>query len=242
MAYDIVKKIQTLVAKAESTESASEAESIMVKVRDLLDRHGISLLTVARYANEYDPVGTSRDVYGFWAADNWMRKLSDAAGAYYGVRVIWTKVGNFTQIAVVGRESCRAAYTAMLPYLRGQVRRLANRGWAYHAYPTESKGRTQIGIALAYRLYALAKAKEEQAAAQNPPTPTAHKVVAGLNMLVPVDEIEIELAETFPHLRKVKVRTKARPSPAAIRDAARVNLADQLREQGAPNFVLGESK
>ena len=64
MAHDIVQKIQQMVAKAESTDSAAEAESIMVKVREMLDRHGISLLSVKRHANDYDPVATSRDIYG----------------------------------------------------------------------------------------------------------------------------------------------------------------------------------
>lgn len=235
MAHDIVKRIQQMVAKAESTDSAAEAESIMIKVRELLDRHGVSLLSVQQHANDYDPVATSRDIYGFWAADNWMRKLSDAAACYYGVRVVWSKEGNFTHIAAVGRESCRAAYTAMLPYLRGQINRLANQGWSRGDYPTVSKGRTQIGLALTYRLYALYHAKQAEAA-----QPT--RAAAGMNMLVPVDMVEIQLAEDFPNLKTHKEqKDRVRPSTKAIADAASINVADQLTKQGAPAYVIGKT-
>lgn len=237
MGHDIVKRVQQMVAKAESTDSAAEAESIMIKVRQMLDQHGISLLTVARYAGEYDPVGTTRGVYGFWAADNWMRKLSDAASWYYGVRVVWSKRGNYTEIAVVGRESCRAAYTAMLPYLRGQVNRLANQGWSRGHYPTVSKGRTQIGLALTYRLYALYWARDENAI-QDP----TGRVTAGINMLVPVDEVANQLAIDFPNVKSAReTKDRVRPSEAAIRAAAEISLAEQLKEQGAPSYVIGKS-
>jgi hypothetical protein len=234
MAYDIVKKIKAMVAKAESTDSMAEADTIMVMVREMLDKHGISLLSIRHTAVSEDPVGTSHEVDGFWAADNWVRKLSDAAASYYGVRVVWHKRGNYTTIAVIGRESCRAAFTAMLPYLRGQVRRFAQRGWANRHYASVSKGRTQIGLALCYRLYALKRAKEE--------APVSPKQAAGLNMLVPVDEIEIELASAFPNMKVIDLYKKvARPSAQAILDAAEINLADQLRAKGAPVFRLNKA-
>lgn len=235
MAYDIIEKIQQMVAKAESTDSMAEAETIMTMVRKMLDQHGISLLTITKHQRrDLDPVGTSRDVYGWWAADNWMRKLSAAAGDYYGVKVVWTKRGNKTDIAIVGRESCRAAYLAMLPYLRMQVNRLAKRGWHRYDYRSESVGRNQIGIALSYRLYALAAEKREE-------TETlSGKQGAGLNALIPVDEIEVEMREAFPALKEYALwRRAARPSKAAIAAAAEVSLADQLAKKGAPKYVVG---
>jgi hypothetical protein len=232
MAHDIVKKIQKMVALASSTDSMAEAESIMVKVRQLLDQHGITLLSIGEAsAVSDDPVGTSRDVYGFWAAEGWAKKLSAAAAEYYGVEVIWTKRGNFTQIAVVGRESCRAAFTAMMPYFRGQVRRLAQRGWANHHYRSMSVGASQIGTALTYRLFGLAAENRVQAA-----TPT--KAAAGMNMLVPVDEIQIETMEAFPRLKPVTIQSRVRVKHHAIEAARSIPLADQLRKEGAPEFVI----
>lgn len=237
MGQNIIARIQQLVAKADSTDSMAEAETIMVMVRKLLDAHGISLLEVAKFANDYDPVGTTNNIYGFWAADNWMRKLSSAAGKFYGVEVVWTKTAsqkNYTQIAVIGRESCRAAYAAMMPYLRGQVRRLASRGWMHYHYSSESKGRTQIGVALANRLYALAAEKEREARV---PGITG----SGMNMLVPVDMIAVVQREAFPDLKLVSLKTKARPNMHAVRAAATINLADQLRKEGAPALVIEKS-
>lgn len=236
MAYDIVDKIQQLVAKADSTDSAAEAESIMNKVRDLLEKHGISLLTISekeRRAN--DPVGTSRDVYGFWAAESWVKKLSDAAAIYYGVRIVWAKRGNYTQIAVIGRESARAAFTAMMPYLRGQVNRLGQRGYVYGDFQSVSKGRYQIGVALALRMYAMIRERNTVVAA-------SPKLTDGVNMLVPVDELDIELQEAFPDGKKAANLWKnvARPSYAAIMAAGEVNLAEQLDRAGVRPYLTGK--
>jgi hypothetical protein len=235
MAYDIVEKIQQMVAKAESTDSAAEAETIMNKVRDLLEKHGVSLLTITdRERRDLDPVGTSRDVYGFWAADSWVKKLSDAAAAYYGIRIVWTKRGNRTAIAAIGRESARAAFTAMMPYLRGQVNRLGQRGWANQDFPSVSKARHQIGIALALRMYAMVRERNRHVAA-------SPKLTDGMNALVPVDLLELEMQEAFPDIKMANLwKSVPRPSYAAIVAAGEVNLADQLDRAGAPKYITGK--
>lgn len=236
MAYDIVDQIQKMVAKAESTDSAAEAETIMNKVRELLERHGVSLLTITeRERRDLDPVGTSRDVYGFWAADSWVKKLSDAAASYYGVRIVWQKRGNYTQIAAIGRESARAAFTAMMPYLRGQVNRLGQRGWANHDFPSLSKARHQIGIALALRMYAMIRARTENVAA-------SPKLTDGMNALVPVDLVDLELKEAFPNVpENTRLWAKIkRPDHAAVIAAREVNLSEQLDRAGVPKYITGK--
>lgn len=231
MAWDVVKKIQAMVAKAESTPSLDEAETIMTMVRKMLDQHGISLLTIRNTVMSDDPVEVQEDVYGFWASDNWMKKLSDAAAHYYGVRIVWQKQGNYTHITVVGRESCRAAYAAMLPYLRLRVRRMAASGWRHGNYQSESRARTQIGIALAYRLYALVLAEQNR--------PRQATEAAGLNMLVPVDEMEQVLKEHFPGIKEAKLISKARPTRQAIEDASKINLGDQLNAEDFQRRIAG---
>lgn len=223
MAWDIVKKIQAMVAKAESTTSLEEAETIMIMVRKMLDHHGISLLTIRQTAASDDPVEVDRGVYGYWASDNWMKKLSVAAADYYGVRIVWTKEGNYTSISVIGRESCRAAYLVMLPYLRLRVMRQADSGWRNHKYATASRARTQIGIALSYRLHALA-------ALDNRKDRPAEEV-AGRNMLVPVDEISATLREAFPNAREATLVTRTKISRQAVRDAEEINLHDQMHSE-----------
>ena len=224
MAWDIVKKITAMVAKAEATSSLEEAETIMTMVRKMLDQHGITLLSISEAeARSADPVGTSRDVYGFWQSDSWMRRLAEAAAAYYGVRAVYRQEGNYNAIAIVGRESCRAAFTAMLPYLRLRVARLARNGYNNHLYPSNSRAKNMIGNALAHRLLALSAARynEEKAA--------TGKVAAGANALVPLDDMEIEMREQFPKARTVNPRNiTVRTSKQAIEDAASVDLNTQI--------------
>lgn len=230
MGVDIVERIQKLLAKADSTTSMEEAETIMTMVHGLLQKHGVSLLQVARYANEYDPVGTTDDAFTFWASDNWARRLSNAAGEYYGVRVIWFKRGNKTTITVVGRESCRAAFIAMMPYICKQVRRLAERGYYNYLYQSKGRGCTQIAIALGNRLYALAAVDER--------TQRPRKEDAGHRMLVPVDLVEQEMAQL--NVKMVGLKTKTFVTRQALRDAETVSLADQLRRDGVPVEMLNK--
>lgn len=225
MAWDIVKKISQMVAKAESTDSLAEAESIMMKVREMLDKHGVTLLSLSELeARSADPVGTSRDVLGYWAADGWMRRLSNAAAWFYGVQVVWTKQGNYTSIHVVGRESCRAAYVAMLPYLHIRVKRLASDGYYKNRYQSISRGRTAIGNALTHRLLILAAEKEDA------DTKLHGKQAKGVNALVPLDDLQIELREQFPEAREAQSRAHTtRLSLVAIADAATVDLNAQIK-------------
>lgn len=224
MAWDIVKKITAMVAKAESTASLEEAEAIMTMVRKMLDQHGVTLLSITEAeARSADPVGTSRDVYGYWQSDSWMSRLAEAAAWYYGVRAVYTRQGNYTAVAVVGRESCRAAFTAMLPYLRLRVGRLARNGYNNHHYPTISRAKSMIGNALAHRMLVLAS-KHERAEKD-----ATGKAAAGANALVPLDDMEIEMREQFPRVRESNPRNvKVRVTKQAILDAASVDLNTQI--------------
>lgn len=222
MAWDIVKKIKAMVAKAESTSSLEEAETIMVMVHKMLQEHGLTLLSIRHTVDSDDPVEVEKEVFGFWKAENWMRKLSHAVSLYYGVTVVWTAEGNYTHITAVGRESCRAAFVVMLPYLKLRVKRMAADGWRNHRYPSASKAQTQIGLALAHRLYALAAEAKRR--------PTTPREAAGMNMLVPVDAVKIELERAFPNAREIKTKSRVRINREAVADAASINLNDQLKD------------
>lgn len=223
MGQNIIARIKQMMAKAESTEFAEEADAIMEMVGRLMEAHGISLLQVADKAQELDPVEVDRDAFGFYASENWTKKLSHAVGRYYGVNVIWFRRRNWTETAICGRESCRAAYTAMMPYLVGQVRRLASAGAKNGHFSTTDVAKREIGNALCFRLWDLIR-KREQA-----PAP---KVASGMNMLVPVDEIEAATKQAFPDMRVVDVyRRTNRVSQEAVDAAAKINLADQLNKK-----------
>lgn len=223
MAYDIVRKLRQMVAKAASTPSPEEAETIMSMVRKLLDAHGISLLTITATAASDDPVEVDRDVGSYWASDGWFRRVSHALGIYYGVKVIWQEGGNKTRIHIVGRESCRVAYSLMLPYLKSAVTRTAKRGWREGRYASYSRARYQIGNALSYRVYALA---QEHAEAVTHPGRRG-----GENMLVPVDEIEMVTETELGFVRNLRNTGRAvKLSSSAIEDAKTISLAEQLRD------------
>lgn len=230
MGVDIVDRIQKLLAKANSTTSMAETETIMVMVHQLLTKHGISLLQVEKKANEYDPVGTDFDAFRFWAAENWARRLAVAAGEYYGVKVFWLKRGNLTTVMTVGRESCRAAFHFMMPYLVKQIRRLSERGVKSGHYESRTRGCTQVSIALGNRLLALAAVDDR--------SERGRKEQAGRNMLVPVDLVEQEIAESIGTPRMQTLRTKTFVTRQALRDAESVNLADQLRSDGVDPLLL----
>jgi hypothetical protein len=230
MGVDIVDRIQKLLAKANSTTSLAETESIMVMVQGLLTKHGISLLQVAQKADEYDPVGTDYEAFHFWAADNWSRRLAVAAGEYYGVRVFWRQAGNKTHVITVGRESCRAAFSMMTPYLCRQVRRLAERGVRSGHYLSQTRGCTQVSIALGNRLLALAAVDDR--------SERGRKEQAGRNMLIPVDLIEEEIKANLGVIREKTLRTKTFVTLQALRDAESINLADQLRRDGVAEQLL----
>jgi hypothetical protein len=58
MPYDYVDTIRKLIAKAESTDSSEEADAFMQKVRQLMDRHGVSLVGLATHLSD-DPVAVA---------------------------------------------------------------------------------------------------------------------------------------------------------------------------------------
>lgn len=220
MGQNVINRIKQMMAKAESTEFGEEADAIMEMVGKLLQAHGISLMEVKHQAHELDPVAVDQHAYGFYAADMWARKVSDAAARYYGVQVIWFRERNYTRCAIAGRESCRAAFTAMMPYLCGQVKRLAYRQHKNGAFRSQSVAATQIGTALAFRLYALARKRKE--------TETPRQA-SGMNMLVPVDQVEAVVREAFPNLKMINLHRRAAVvTQHAVDCADSISLAEQL--------------
>lgn len=231
MGWDFVKKIRNMVAKAEDkATSSAEAEAIMVKVRAMLEKHGISLLTITD-ATSNDPVDTDKYIGHFWASDNWIRALSDGAGRYYGVRVVWHKQGNKTHISAVGRESCRAAYGLMLPYIIRAVKAEAKKGVADGVYRSKSAAESRIGNAMATRLRALAY-QRKQAEAE------VTKEGAGMAALVPVDEIDAAMFDAFPDTRTIDLKARTELTADAWRRANNIGLAEQVARAEDPTRQL----
>ena len=218
MSVHMIERIQKMLAKAASTTSEAEAAAIMEKVSSLLEEHGLGLADLSpRDARSNDPVETQRDVGHFFAAEGWMRRMSSALATYCGVRIVWTTVGYKTRIHVVGRESCRAVFIAMMPYLRTAIRRLAKAGVDSGRYRSLSQASNDLGKAMTYRLFSLAKARQRaEAQAQR-----SH------NALVPYDEIAGAMQATFGDVATATFR-RVEVSAKAIADAETISLNDQI--------------
>jgi hypothetical protein len=218
MAYDIARKLAAMVAKAESTTSTEEADSIMQMVRHMLNRHGLSLLSISTAAMD-DPVAVEKDLHSFWQAEGWMGNLTGAAARFFGCRIVFSRSGNKTWVTIAGRESCRAAYQAMMPYLRHQVKRNARIEFQAGRYASQSQAERAIANALTYRL--------QQLWAENERKTRSPGEARGLMALVPVDTIQAALEAEFGQLRARRA-SKRRTDRNAINVAAGISLADQV--------------
>lgn len=232
MSYDIAKKIHQLVAKAESTKHEAEAEAIMVKVRDLLNLHGLSLLTIATSLSD-DPVLVQENAGAYFKSEGWGRRLSLAVAQYYGVKLIWSRKAsspNKINFTIAGRESCRAAFCAMMPYLQREVRRQARiADNAYH-YTSFSRACTAIGNGLTYRLLTLA---EKNVA-------TTPRQQSGLNALVPVDIIQNVIDTHFGKGGVVESRQRTlKVNWIDVEIANGINLGDQIKGDTEGTLALG---
>lgn len=225
MGYDIARKIQQLVALAESTNSAEEADACMQKARLMLERHGLSLLSIKTAVHD-DPVGITREAAHFYKSEQWNGRLVQAAATLFGVEIVYTQNGNRTNITAFGRESCRAVFGAMYPYLRKSVQRQATKAFNAGEYASKSRAASMIGRALAARIWRLIYERRE--ADRSP------MAAAGINALVPVDYIEIMMRREFGDLRPRQDRKWLGVDQQAIDRASAIGLAWQLDQHGVP--------
>ena len=150
-----------------------------------------------------------------------MRKVCCAAATFYGVEIVWVRIGNKHHVHVIGRESCRVAYRLMVPYLRRSIHNLARKGVKAGRYRSESSGATDIGKALALRMYRLHAERQ----------PTTPQGKSAANMLVPYDEIEFTLHDQFPEARARGLVSRKQISAYARQDAEKIPLATQVTEE-----------
>ena len=190
MPYDYVRKLQAMMAKAASTPSSEEADTIMQMVNEMMRKHGVSLLDLQTHLSD-DPVGITDPGLHYWAADKWTRPLFSALSFLYGCRAYYIASGNKTTILLNGRESCRVTFTLMAPYLVKTVKRLADAAHKEGRYETVSKARRDIGSALANRVWGL---YHQQRVAAGP------RSAAGFNALVPTDILDTIEQDAFGRL------------------------------------------
>lgn len=136
----IKKKIQALLAKANSSEHAAEQDAFMTKANELLEQYQ---LDVADLADADDPILKHVGVSGAKSGHAWRWKLYRALARLYGCRTIYVEVylkddeGNLIwdpkkmeykegyKMTAVGRESAVITTDLMYPWVCQQVREKA---------------------------------------------------------------------------------------------------------------------
>ena len=214
----IADKIRKILALADSTAHPEEAASFMEKAQEMLEAHGLSLLDLGRLDSD-DPIGTDRDAAKHYAAENWLGLVSGQLAHFYGAEMITSREKNTYYHAVVGRESARLTYHLMQPFVARQVRQLARAALKDGYFRSESSAKTSIGNALALRIHRLVEGQVERRKEDQPGK--------GLNALVPVDMIALEIAAQFPNLRKASKERTVSTSAASRAAAGKVNLNRQ---------------
>ncbi len=220
MGYDYIRKLKAMMAKAASTPSSEEADSIMQKVHQMMEQHGVSLLGLNTHLSD-DPVGITDPGIHYWHSDNWAKALYSAIGRFYGCKTYYLTQGNKTRVIVNGRESCRATFILMAPYLFKSVRRLADHATKEYRYANIGVAKRDIGKALTHRLWALYFASQEAA---------GPRAQAGHNALVPLDIMDIVERDAFGEIEESRSGKKKEITMTGRILAEQISLAEQLGE------------
>lgn len=226
----IAERIRKIIAKADSSSHREEAESFLVKARQLMEEHGLSLLDLGRL-NSDDPVGVDKYFYRGHIIDSWRQLVAGQLAAFFGCELVSTTSGANRWHSVIGRESARMTHQLMWPFVDRQVMQMAREDVKSGIYPSVNVARRRIGQQLALRLDKLNNAKKAEA-------PIAGRDLSGVNALVPVDLIEAAAAEAFPDLYRDPRKTKVRYDGNAKQRAEQVSLHHQAGS-AAPALRLG---
>ena len=179
----IIDRIRKVLALANGTDNAAEAELMMAKVSAMLEEHNLSMLDLDTLESD-DPVGYDANAITALVNDKWYINLAFQVARYYGCdgyKMQLTK--NKTGLTIVGRESNRVTALLMMPYIKQQVmaegRRLVHEApWDYRNSRIASRRVANALIIRISRLVAEKKRQEEQ------------RVSSGSRALVPVDAID----------------------------------------------------
>lgn len=199
----IIDRIRKIMAKAESTNNAAEAEMLMAKVNALLTEHNYSLLDIET-AHSDDPIGTDKYFATHLVNDSWYGHVVSSLARYYGCKcVVTTLTKNKKAYSMSGRESARVTVQLMAPFVRSQIlaqaREMAESDPITYRNPRIAARR--VANALVFRIQKLVRENEAR---------EEERVASGQNALVPVDLIDAERERAFPNIptvRPVGIRT-----------------------------------
>jgi len=205
----IIDRIKKVMAKAEGTNNAAEAEMLMAKVHQMLEEHNVTLLDVSE-AELDDPMGKSQGFASCLVNDGWMASLAGAVARYYGCRMIRTKVGkNKWVFSIVGRDSARITVELMTPFIKKQVQSIARDLTKQGEYRNSRIAARRVANALITRVWELVREAERK---------DDQRVASGERALVPVDLVEQAFHRYYPNVEKGRAAT--RMTDAVARKAA----------------------
>lgn len=126
---DVLGKIQALLELSRSDNEHEAAAAASAATRLML-KYGIEYATLVTGPPPIEP----RAVEGMWAGMDWFRGLADAVARHCFCEAAYWRAdpirGTPARIDVLGRPTDVAATMLLLEWLRGQICRLADTGWA----------------------------------------------------------------------------------------------------------------
>lgn len=186
-------KIAKLLAKAEGTNNAAEADAFLAKAMELLEKYQIDIHEIrSRTGRESDPYGHEKGTANLYTSAVWYRGVAVALARYYGCEFIYNKKNMNIIYTLVGRQSSRTTTELMLPFVLSQVTIVARKymkeqlavGHKIH----ERAATAHIGAALEQRIWKLILANRE------------HRRDLESRALVPVDPEKEYIAKTWGRL------------------------------------------
>lgn len=203
-----IHRIRALLAKAEGTDNPHEAEVFMAKVRELLDRHQ---LTMTDLSQESDPMGQMGIVLPY--REDWLRVLISLLAEYFDCAAAFTTTEvegvEFEAVILVGREGARVSCQGIIPYIWRTLDRICALD------PSVSIG--GIGGALSWRIMKLVEQRQP--------------VLSPGTALVPVREAVAHLME-MGDTDSTEVALDKRPSLMEMLYAESIGLGLQVDGAG----------
>lgn len=212
----IKAKIAKLIEKAKSTEHEGEAEVFMAKAQEMLEKHNLNMADLVTE----DPIGATINTKVYWNRSGYFHQnLYWALARYFGCRGVANQIDtNKFEMSVVGRESARATFEVMAPYIAKEVTRQASALVKAGKAKSLSTAKRQVGNALSSRVWQMVHEQERD---------TKKFATGNPNALVPVDLIKLAEEEAFPDAAAAKTKPKG-TTAAAKEAAAGISLARQM--------------
>lgn len=202
---NIKRKIAALLAKAESTDNAFEAETFMAKVNELLELHQIEMHELHV---DNDPMGETN---GFVTRSHeWPSRVGFALARLYGAKMLRQKIGSRYAWMCYGRESARITFDMLYPFVLSQVRQQARNMTRNYAI-TLAKAEREVGIALENRIWQMVRDADDR------------RTVAAGKGLIPVSDVDAYINDLHGKVKSVR-GISANISRQAVDAAAKVSL------------------